>query len=293
MRIVLIGTVAFSYAALLHLLEIGAEVVGVCTADTNRMNSDYIDLGPVCENHRIPMCRCSDINLQETVDWIAKQRPDVIFCFGWSRLIGRSILSLPPMGVVGYHPAALPANRGRHPLIWALVLGLEKTASSFFLMDERADGGDILSQAEVLIDPTDDAGSLYQKMIDVARDQLTELVPTLAGGRICGCKQDEGKANVWRKRSSIDGLIDWRMPAHGIHNLVRALACPYPGAEIATADGIVKVWKSEVISDAPANTEPGKVLFHLNGRPIIRCGEQAICLLKTEPDFVPAPGVYL
>ena len=69
------------------------------------------------------------------------------------------------MGVIGYHPAALPKNRGRHPLIWALVLGLKKTASSFFIMDERADSGDVISQEEIIINDDDDASSLYAKMI--------------------------------------------------------------------------------------------------------------------------------
>jgi len=55
-------------------------------------------------------------------------------------------LDLPHLGVIDFHPAALPANRGRHPIIWALVLGLQETASTFFFMDEGADSGDIISQ---------------------------------------------------------------------------------------------------------------------------------------------------
>lgn len=65
----------------------------------------------------------------------------MIFCFGWSRLIKPPLLELPPMGVVGFHPAALPKNRGRHPLIRALVLGLRETASETnFGIDPRDTG---------------------------------------------------------------------------------------------------------------------------------------------------------
>ena len=50
------------------------------------------------------------------------------------------------MGILGYHPSLLPFNRGRHPIIWALALGLKETGSTFFFMDENADTGDIVSQ---------------------------------------------------------------------------------------------------------------------------------------------------
>jgi len=65
-----------------------------------------------------------------------------------SSLLKKELLSLPPNGVLGYHPAKLPQNRGRHPLIWSLVLGLEESASTFYFMDEGADSGDILSQKD-------------------------------------------------------------------------------------------------------------------------------------------------
>ena len=66
--------------------------------------------------------------------------------------MGNRILDLAPLGIIGFHPAALPRNRGRHPIVWALVLGLEETASTFFFMDKGADTGDILSQEKIKTD---------------------------------------------------------------------------------------------------------------------------------------------
>ena len=88
----------------------------------------------------------------------------MIFCFGWSSLLKERVLNIPPMGVIGYHPAKLPENRGRHPLIWAIALGLENSASTFFFMDKGADSGDILSQVDFNISYQDDAQSVYQKV---------------------------------------------------------------------------------------------------------------------------------
>jgi methionyl-tRNA formyltransferase len=43
------------------------------------------------------------------------------------------------------------------------VLGLQKTASSFFIMDEGTDSGEVISQEEIIINDDDDAGSLYER----------------------------------------------------------------------------------------------------------------------------------
>lgn len=132
MRILFIGTVEFSYKALKKLIELNAEIVGVCTKKKSDFNSDFEDLTPLCKKADIPFKYVNDINSNENIDWIRSLSPDIIFCFGWSNLIKKDLLNLPKMGVVGYHPALLPKNRGRHPIIWALVLGLNDSGSTFF-----------------------------------------------------------------------------------------------------------------------------------------------------------------
>lgn len=293
MRIIFIGTVEFSLLALKRLLAIGAEVVGVCTLRGSTLNADYADLGPLCREHGIPLIFTEDINAQASLNWIRAHEPDVIFCFGWSRLLKDELLAAAPLGVVGFHPAALPANRGRHPLIWALALGLEQTATTFFFMDAGADSGDILSQRYIAIDPADDARVLYDKVCSTALEQIAQFVPQLADGSFARLPQDHTQANTWRKRGMADGKIDWRMSARSIHNLVRALAKPYVGANFVADGKDIKVWKSMVLCDAPPNIEPGTVLSRRAGAPVIKCGEDALCLLVTEPYFNPIEGSYL
>lgn len=293
MRIVFIGAVEFSLRTLERLLAMNAEIVGVCTLQESKFNADHVDLSAISEAHGVPWLYAEDINSAETLNWIQEKSPEVIFCFGWSSLLKQDLLRSAPLGVVGFHPAALPANRGRHPLIWALVLGLEKTASTFFFMDAGADSGDILSQREIIIDAEDHARTLYDKVIKSALDQIEEFVPQLAAGAFQRYKQDQRLANTWRKRGSADGEIDWRMSAYSIHNLVRGLAKPYVGAHFIVDGKVIKVWKTAVVSDAPRNIEPGKVLMQMGSRPVVKCGQDAICLLITEPSFEPIVGHYL
>ncbi|AWI77210.1 formyl transferase [Parazoarcus communis] len=294
MRIVFIGTVNFSLRALERLLDIGADVVGVCTSVDTGENSDYADLSEISRVNQVPCLHVSNVNSAETLEWIRAKRPDVIFCLGWSRLLKRELLELAPMGVVGFHPALLPANRGRHPIIWALVLGLEETGSSFFFMNEGADSGPLISRRSVPIHYEDDAGSLYERITACALNQLEEFVPCLADPDFPLMSQDDALSNTWRKRGAADGRIDWRMPAEGIYNLIRGLTRPYVGAHFDIDGRQVKVWKSEVVRGMPKNIEPGKIVVNPAAPGVVvKCGVDAIRIIEMESGVDLAAGRYL
>ena len=293
MRIMFIGTVEFSLRVLEHLLKMNVNIVGVCTLEKSKINADHVDLCSVSKSHGIPCLYADDINSSITLDWIRDKTPDIVFCFGWSRLLKKELLSLAPLGIIGFHPASLPENRGRHPLIWPLVLGLKEIGSSFFFMDSGADSGDVISQRKIIINDNDDARTLYEKVTLTALEQIDEFVPQLTERTIQRVKQDERLANTWRKRGIADGNIDWRMSAHTIHNLVRGLTKPYIGAHFIIDGKEIKVWKTSVFTDVQENIEPGKVLPSIGQTPLIKCGKDAINLLKTDPFFNPIAGNYL
>lgn len=293
MRVLFVGCVLLSREILEELLVSDAEIVGVCTRRSSPFNSDHADLGEICSENSIQCRYVDDINDPAIVDWIRKTSPDVIFCFGWSSLLKSEVLAIPPLGVIGFHPADLPANRGRHPIIWSLVLGLKTTAATFFFMDEGADSGDILSKVLIPIRDEDDASTLYKQIVRCARDQVREFVPRLASGDYSRSPQDHTMANYWRKRNARDGVIDWRMSAASIHNLVRGLTRPYVGAHFVHEGDEIKVWKSRVDGDAPPNMEPGRILTVEEKGIIVKCGEQAIRLLEIEPHVQLVQGAYL
>ena len=294
MKIIFIGAVRFSASALKATIESGVEIVGVCTLADSKFNADHEDLKPIAQKSCIPSLHVDDINCSETISWIREKKPDLIFCFGWSKLLGDELLDLPPMGVIGCHPAALPRNRGRHPLVWTLALGLKETSSTFFFMDKGADSGDILSQAKVVVTKEDNASSLYGKISAVALEQIREFIPLLKNDSCHRMPQNHSQASYWRKRGLMDGQIDWRMPAKGIYNLIRALSEPYVGAHFIYRDKMIKVWDS-VIVDLPEvqDIEAGKVLSKKEDGITIKCGEQCLTIKKFEPCEGLLVGDYL
>lgn len=261
MRVFLIGCVKSSEIFLKRLIEMNADLVGVITKPESKFNADFVDLGEVCREHKIDCLYVRNVNDREAKEYIKEKNVDLILCLGWSQLLDEEVLTLPRMGCVGFHPAQLPFNRGRHPLIWALALGLEQTASTLFLMDATADTGKIISQKAIKIDYTDDAASLYHKVMVVAADQLTEVMHDFENYTLNIVEQSVEEGNAWRKRGKEDGKIDWRMSSRSIYNLVRALTKPYVGAHFLHQDKEYKVWKvREVFEEGYENIEPGKII---------------------------------
>ena len=293
MKIFFIGTVSFSKKALKKLLDLNAEIVGVATKSKSNFNSDHTDLSLVCEKNNIPWKHVKDINAPHILEWIKGLSPDVIFCFGWSSLIKKELLSLTDIGVVGFHPTNLPFNRGRHPIIWALVLGLERSATSFFFMKEGADDGDILSQKLFPIAYEDDASTVYSKMEANALSQIEYFLPKLQSGKYTRIKQDLTPGNLWRKRGIQDGRIDFRMTSNAIYNLVRALTQPYVGAHVDYDGKEIKVWIVVEEKFTANNLEPGKVLEIKQGEILVKTYDGAVRLLKHDFENLPSVNEYL
>ena len=293
MKVVLIGSVEFSLRVLEKLISIDVDLVGVCTKKSSTFNSDFFDLKPLSDINEVPCLHVEDINSTKSVEWIKNLNPDVIFCFGWSSLIKKDILAIAPMGIVGYHPAKLPKNRGRHPLIWALALGLKESASTFFFMDEGADTGDILSQVDFEISYQDDARNLYDRVVNIALIQIEEFIPALEKGTYTRIKQNEKESNDWRKRNELDGEIDFRMNSRSIYNLTRALTKPYVGAHIKFNETNYSVWKVKESNDFQENIEPGKVLRVFDKIFVVKSYDGAIEIIEHDFKEMPKVGEYL
>lgn len=296
MKILYIGAVEFSARMLQKLIDLDAPIVGVVSPTASSINADFFDLSSIAEAHGIPWKHITNVNDADSLNWIRQKNPDIIFCFGFSQLLRTELLAIAPLGVLGYHPASLPMNRGRHPLIWAIALGLTYTASTFFFIDGGIDSGDIVHQVDLPIEYNDDARTLYDKLITVARTQVEEIYYQLQEKKLSRMPQDTACASVWRKRSKQDGKIDFRMHKRAIYNLVRSLRSPYVGAHVFFKGEDVKVWRTaeRVVNDVlSSNAEFGKVLSVDGNVVVVKCDGGAIALLEHEFSELPKVGDYI
>jgi methionyl-tRNA formyltransferase len=294
-RYVFIGSVKYSAFCLEALLRMGIDIVDIlCPArEVSEFNSDYYDLGRLAKkfNRKVTYFK----NIRDVKGLIEKDRPDIIFVLGFSQIIPKDILKIPVIGCIGSHPAELPRNRGRHPIIWAIANGMKKSAITLFWIDEGVDAGDIWAQKRFRIDDSDDAKAVYEKVERLSVGLLRKNIPYLEKGKMRRIRQEAGKATYWRKRTRKDGEIDWRMSSKRIHDLVRALTRPYPGAGCAHKGKEVKIWKTRIIGKGEKfrDAEPGKVLTKNGRRLSVKTGDGVIEILEHSFGSVPKSGSYL
>lgn len=259
MRIVFVGAVDFSSHCLREVIQHSRHEVTVLTLPLEfaSFHSDYADLSAVASANNLGFHHIKNINDAETLALVKTLEPDLIFVFGWSQIISKEILDLPRLGCIGTHPTLLPRNRGHHPLVWALVEGLEETGLTFFYLDEGVDSGDILWQQPCSITFEDDAESLYEKVKGLATKGINEFLPLLTTGGSTRLSQDHSQATYWRKRSEKDGEINWASQTITNYNLIRALTHPYVGAHSFLEGQLIKIWKSSPLQDNQENNADG------------------------------------
>lgn len=197
-------------------------------------------------------------------------RPDLALVLKWRTLIGRDIIERTPDGVVVFHASLLPKYRGFAPIPWPLINGESETGLTMFYASEEVDAGDIVHQQRIQISPTDDAASLEQKIASAACSMLSNVLPSLLAGTAPREAQDHAAAtySIWRRPE--DGEIDWSRSSTQIHDLVRGLTFPYPGA-FTTLDGKkLTIWSTSIPEFQPRyiGAIPGKVESVGEGRPV-------------------------
>ncbi len=284
LNVCLIGCVKSSdiaFDALLENKKINFKLL-ICSKKST-FNSDFVDLGKKAKKKKIDFFyeeNIKDFNVQRKI--LDNHKIDLVFVIGWSKIIKEPVLSFYKNKIIGFHPAELPKNRGRHPLIWALVLGLKKTASTFFFLTKEPDAGDILNQKIIKISNKDYAKDLYNKVLKVIPVQINEIIDNFINDSINPIRQLKKDSNVWRKRSEIDGKIDWRMNSKNIYNLVRALADPYPGAYFIYNKKKFLVSNSKIVNIKIDNQEPGRIIKNNSKELIVKTGDMAISFSKKQ-----------
>lgn len=202
---------------------------------------------------------------------LAALRPDFIFSFYYRHLIPPALLETPARGALNLHGSLLPRYRGRAPVNWAVLAGESETGASLHYMTTEPDAGDLVDQEAVPILPNDTAAEVMAKVTVAAERLLWRVTPALAAGTAPRTPLDLAAGNYCGRRRPEDGRIDWRRSAWEIHNLVRAVAPPYPGAFTDIAGGRLFVLGSH-FRDEPAHL-PGPALYAEDGRMYIDCAD--------------------
>jgi methionyl-tRNA formyltransferase len=278
------------------LLAHGVDVVRVVTHKDNPDETIWFDsVAELAARHDIPVITPEDPNEPAVVAELAALQADFLFSFYYRLMLKAPLLALPKHGAYNMHGSLLPKYRGRVPVNWALIHGERETGASLHQMVEKPDAGGIVAQQPVPILPDDTAFEVFNKVTLAAEIALDRVVPDLLAGRAVARPQDLAAGSYFGGRKADDGRIDWTLSAATVHNLIRAVAPPYPGAFSDTPQGRLKVLRSlhPTGEKGPYGGRP--TLFVRDDRLYAECGDgRLLRLLAVElqgsPLLLPQAG---
>jgi methionyl-tRNA formyltransferase len=258
------------------LLSAGVEVPLVVTTKDDPNEIQWFDSAlRVAQEYGVPVITPDDVNGPELERTVTELRPDFVFSFYFRSMIGAPLLNAARLGALNIHGSVLPKFRGRAPVNWAILHGARESGATLHYMTARADAGDIVDQLAVPILENDEAREVFEKVTVAAEIILARSLPGLIAGTAPRLPQRLEEGKYYGRRRPEDGKIDWAAGARDIHNLVRAVAPPFPGA-FGQVDG--QRWMIHKTRVEPRTIEPSERarLFGADGRCYVACCDGSV-----------------
>jgi len=281
-RCVLFAYHEMGHACMEALLKMGAPIAALFThRDDAHEEIWWRSCADLAAQHGVPVY--FDESSESAGPKIGALNPSIIYSFSYRHLIPESVLEPARLGAYNLHPSLLPAYRGRAPVNWVLVNGEREAGVTLHHMVARADAGDIVGQRAVAIDDSDNALTLYRKLVPLGVELVTELHPQIVAGTAPRRKMDIARGSYFGRRRAEHGRIDWRWPARRIFNLVRAVTHPYPGAFCFVSGRKLLVWEAKIGAEYGTAGAPGRVVrVTADGAIEVAAGEGSVVVKRVQ-----------
>lgn len=266
------------------LLSGGLEVPLVVTVpDDPNETQWYASVAATAQDYGLKVIAPAKADTPELERTVAQLHPDFLFSFYYRSLLGTPLLRAARRGALNMHGSLLPKFRGRAPVNWAILKGETETGATLHYMVERADAGEIVDQLAVPILADDDAREVFGKVTVAAETILARSLPALIRGSAPRRPQVIEPGQYFGRRRPEDGRIDWHWPARQIHDLVRAVAPPFPGAFGEVGGERWHIHRTRLSAErAPPGAAPR--LYGWQGECRAVCGDGAILRILAAAD---------
>jgi methionyl-tRNA formyltransferase len=270
--------VVFAYSevgarSLQTLLEAGIDVRLVFThEDDPNEQRWFASVADIAQRAGVRSVTAADPATPEWLADIAAIAPEFVFSFYYRRMLPESILVLARQGALNMHGSLLPKYRGRAPVNWAVLNGETETGASLHYMVAKPDAGPLVDQESVPIGPDDTAFEVADRVASAAVTVLKRALPGLVAGTAPKIPLDLSQGSYFGGRKPADGELSLFWPAQRFHNLVRAVAPPFPGAFLSLGSVIIRIHRTRLLPPAEA-TCSGPLLEIENERLIATCAD--------------------
>ena len=271
-KIVFMGTPEFSVPALEKLYE-KYDVIAVYTREPKPVGRKMIlTKTPVhifAEEHNIPVY--TPKNFKDILDITKLQmlHPDIIISCAYGVILPERVINIPKLACINIHASLLPKYRGANPIQRAIINGDSITGITIMNMDKGVDTGDMLLKDAMPISKGITYGELEKELSIMGSNLVIKYLENMEN--ILPQRQPK-EFTLAPKLEKEEAKINWENNATKIHNLVRALS-PAPYANFTHNDNIIKLIKSEVVSDKTTDKPVGTIL---SKDLEIACGEGSV-----------------
>lgn len=257
LRIVFMGTPDFAVATLKALLEANYTVVGVITApDKPAGRGQKLQQSAVKKfalEHQLNVLQPTNLKKESFIDELRALNANLQIVVAF-RMLPEVVWQMPEYGTFNLHASLLPNYRGAAPINWAIINGETKTGVTTFFIDEKIDTGAMIFQEELPIDPSENAGSLHDKLMDLGSALVVKTVQHI--------EKDEVTTTIQSQHTDIKTAykihketceIDWTDTIDHIYDKIRGLS-PYPAAWTTLHHGdesyAIKIYKVEKVLES-------------------------------------------
>lgn len=229
--------------------------------DVAKKKSGRVYLDEYARTADVPLHKTAHINEPDTVEAIRNADLDYLLVIGWSQLVNPIVFSAINRSLLGIHPTLLPEGRGRAPIPWTILKGLNRSGVTLFELRPEADTGDIFASEGFDVDTDETATTLYEKARNAHVSLIRRIWPMFKEGSLVGNPQDESRATYWAQRRPEDGEIKPDIDILDVDRLVRATTHPYPGAFVITDGKKLVIWSGRVCKTKHAKLKIPELTF--------------------------------
>ncbi len=263
MRIVFMGTPRFAVPTLEGLVTSGEDIIAVVSQpDQPAGRGQKVTPPPVKEyalGKGLTVLQPLKMKDATFLSHLQGLKPDLAVVVAFGRILPPEILKIPRLGCVNVHASLLPKYRGAAPIQWAVINGETETGVTTMVMDEGMDTGPILLQEKTIIQATETAGQLADRLSVMGAHLLIRTLEMLKRGELRPQPQDSGLATYAPLLKKEHGEIRWEQEASQIYNLIRGTD-PWPGAYTFYKQERWRIFKTRVVTKDKGSGQPGQIV---------------------------------
>jgi methionyl-tRNA formyltransferase len=237
----------------------------------------------LAERHALPVQQPQSIRTRDFREQLARTGAEIGVVVAYGKILGPRLLAAVPRGFVNVHASLLPRWRGASPIQAAIRAGDPDTGVTTMQMDTGLDTGPMLLWEQVTLRPRETAGSLHDRLAELAALILPATLDQLEAGTLEPTPQEHspfGPPSTCTLIRKEDGAIDWGRDADEVDRHVRAMV-PWPGA-FTTLGGLRLLVLEATPEPAASAAPPGTVLVASGAELRVACGSGALAIHRLQ-----------